>query len=437
MDVLCGRSLKFCDRQNLHLKPGARNSSSATHNLLTGGLILVHECFTDEFNREYAEDVRAQCAPCLSQRRSVIFPMFADLDMELSFEGPLTDEMVLGISQTMNTRVGLFFLEEEQRAHVMRMVVCTKPGAAKRTEKGTFKHGIHMHWPFLHVTTEKAFQLRLAMIEGLYQNKELDALLRFESKRPAWEVMVDESVYNTGLRMVGSPKAKRCECKGKSVLSCDKCKRNNNQCIIDPSVYVFHMAISPDGSRDASQEPRLSQNFMYLLKMTSVRLHQDAKETPGFKVYEGAPAVISRETGKKRKAIENKEDRKCVEIGNGSEIEQLILQCLGRHSEFYKNARFKIMYNEKFQTIRVSLQGDGANFCLNKGTSHTSQNVYMEILRDPKQPGALISRMRCWCRKDVVRPHTGVRCCDFFSAHKSLSKREADMILQHVKNKRA
>ena len=168
-----------------------------------------------------------------------------------------------------------------------------------------YKQGIHLHWPGLHVTTEKALQLRLAMIEGLYQAPCIAAALGFrEGDLPNWEEMVDESVYNNGLRMVGSPKAKRCECKGKSdVFSCVVCKMNNRQHVIDPACYGFRLSLEHDGREDAGYSHRLRENFMYLLKNTSVRLGASAKETPGFTPYEGAPVLphrVSKEQERKR-----------------------------------------------------------------------------------------------------------------------------------------
>lgn len=438
VNVFGGRALKWCQERNLYIKSrgsSAKSAPTSTHLLLTQGSLMIHDSFVDDFLQVYADDVRAECAPCISQRRSAVFPMYADLDMFLPLE-TLCEDAVLLLTRVVNERAALFFQDEEQRAQVMRVIVCTKTGKAKRGEDGQYKHGVHLHWPHLHVNTDKALQLRLAMIEGLYQRRELDALLGFEAGRPPWEVMVDESVYNSGLRMVGAPKASKCVCFGKSdVIACDKCKRNNNQHIIDPSVYVFRMAMGADGARLAPLEHRLASNLIYLLKSTSVRLNQDAAETPGFKAYEGAPALVSRETGKKRKAVEGKEDRKCVECTNTPEVEKVIRAHLVKHSPHYAHSRFRIMYNDKYETVRVSLQGDGANFCLNKGTTHTSQNVYMEFVRDARERGKLISRMRCWCRKDVKRPNTDMRCRDFESTRKVVNPTEERTLMLHIKGK--
>lgn len=427
----------FCQDKNLYIKSrgsSIKNAPTSTHLLLTGGCLLIHDSFVDDFLQVYAQDVRGECAPCISQRRSAVFPMYVDLDMFLSTE-TLTDDAVLLLSRTINERVGMFFQNETQRQNVMCMVVCTKKGRVKQNEEGRYKHGVHLHWHNLHVNTDKALQLRLAMIEGLYQRQDLDALLGFdETSRPPWEQMVDESVYNSGLRMVGAPKASKCVCFGKSgIISCGKCKRNNNQHIIDPSTYGFHMAVIADGSRDMAMEKRLGANVLYLLKITSVRLNQDATETEGFKAYEGAPTPCAREVGKKRKVAETKEDRKCIECTSTPEVEQVIRTHLVKHSSHYANSRCRIMYNNKYETIRVSLQGDGANFCLNKGATHTSQNVYMEFIRDAREGGKLVSRMKCWCRKDMKRPHTGTRCRDFQSNTRIVTPAEEKTLMLHIK----
>jgi len=91
---------------------------------------------------------------------------------------------------------------------------------------------------------------------------------------------------------------------------------------------------------------------------------------------------------------------------------------LARHSTYYERARPSVRFDGT--VYRVVLSGDGATFCLNKGTTHNSQRVYMEIV---SVNGAYVSRMRCWCKCVAVR-FGGQPCSKFKSAPIDLSDAE-------------
>lgn len=390
--------------------PNDKSGCVLTHLLLDNGRYHVEEGKMDRFQNLLAQAIRDDNVLCITENHTTVFPMYVDVDLKVPAPA-LDDDAVARMARVMNAQVQRFF---EDRHEPFKCVVCTKKEgvAATATEDGRFKHGVHLHWPDLLVTIDRALELRASMVAGLERE---DWSVDLCTSEVAWDEVVDEGVYSGGLRMVGAPKARKCpKCKAVRNTPCDVCCGNNNGHVIDAqSKYGLRMVLL-GGVVDADARASLAANLVRLVKATSVRAPKTAEETPGYQRYVGAP-VVSRK--RKAAAVEAKYRRR-PEVTDPA-VMRILQKQVARHSPLYANARLRVFTDGV--TYKVSLSGEGGTYCLNKEGDHTSQNVWMEVC---KHRGEHASRMRCYCRCPVQRV-SGLACKDFASRPKLLDLNDA------------
>ena len=210
--------------------------------------------------------------------------------------------------------------------------------------------------------------------------------------------MLDVSVYNTGLRMIGAPKHKRCRCTVGT--DCSLC--NNARITFDKRVYKMALALR-DGVRDEAWESHLNRNALELIRLTSVRsFHCD---TPGFKPYPGAPELPSTDRRRKRSLAGDVAKlpatfrRSDATMALTSSRLDVLRQMLRKHYDGYANTYVSEVRQYKKQ-LRVLLQGEYSTYCLNKQDFHKSNRVYMIIKRSSI---GTETYMKCFCPCAVAR----------------------------------
>ena len=398
-----GRNLGYSDR----------STTLPTHLVLTGGKLCIRS--GDDRNTFYrllvdAMSVDGGLMPCLTENHTVVFPLYFDFDCKFPV-ATLTDEALAVITRIVAGHVARFY----DNATGVRTVVLTRTGTPDKLENGTYKLGIHMHFPRILVKEKQARQIRLGVVTGLCAYAKWTDLV---GEDPRWDGIVDESVYSGGLRMLGAPKASKCTACKPEHPTCAVCKRNNNCRVIDPRVYVLHMACV-DGQRDDVYETLLRSNGMTLLNACTVR-SDEVNETPGYAVYEGCPILA--EGGRKRKMIDDAsrpgERRYTTEI-TSERAKRILKRYLVRFSDKYAECRVQVV-KRRDNRIRGYLVGDNATYCLNKKDNHKSNRVFLEVRPKRTQQHHEVV-MKCFCPCKTAR--FGAKTChDYVSPPVTLDK---------------
>ena len=400
-----GKTSVFLSKSRSVLSAQDRSGHEVTHTFMDGGRVSLSAGDVGGFHQALAADLAAGTVPCLTERRSPLhFPMYADLDLKVPVP-VLTDETAVKLAAVVNRQMQRFFDESAP----LTLVVCTKNNVApKADEEGLYKHGVHFHWPNVIVDAERALRMRAAMIVALEREEWQEDL----GARPVdWVETVDESVYASGLRLLGAPKAKMChQCRGKSGVHCTVCA--NMRYLYDPAVYGLRTVLVGEAV-DPDQTRSLGANAVRLLRATTVRAPEGTALTEGYRVFVGCPPA---ETGRKRKGCA------CVPAGVEARYKRkppitdpavlaVLRKLLVQHSEHYAHSRMTVLGDGT--SYRVALSGEGGNFCLNKGTDHGSQHVYMIVERAKSKSYA--AYMKCFSRKPTCDRVTGQPCKDFKS----------------------
>lgn len=302
-----------------------------------------------------------------------------------------------------------------------------------------YKHGVHLHWPYVLVKVQRALALRRSIIHGLVR-EDWSSIFGRPVDEADWERIVDHAVYrmrqgeerNGGLRLVGAPKAKPCPCKSGKIHLC-ACNDDNNRHIMDDNVYlpkvVLHGAVVDTASTHAA-----TTNFVRALRLTTVRCDDTAKETEGW--HDHIPPVLidyAKRPRGKDKMLPEKEPKTSFAnsyIVDHPEILSCIRGILIDFSEHYRNSRMTVRFRrvgtkKPVSEYLVQLRHEGAHFCLCKQDFHNSEHVFMTLRMDRSNldEGTALATMRCYSKKDVAYPQvngTGAPLvnCDGTVVHK-------------------
>ena len=167
---------------------------------------------------------------------------------------------------------------------------------------------------------------------------------------------------------------------------CDVCFKKNNKHVIDDNVYMLSEVVVND-TPDEEKCRAICSNFHNVLRLTTVRKPDNATETPGFCLFDPQlKAALKKKNGDGRKMSGFK-------LVTDRAIANIVRELLVMHSDKYKDSGIKVYFDDKF-TYRVQLLGFGSQYCLNKGDHHTSQHVYLEIVKTGSAR-CFAHRMRC------------------------------------------
>lgn len=417
------------------------------------GKIRIPESHYDEFLRIYTDSIAKGHILSLSEQKTPIFKFFIDMDIKASKK--IDQEQILEFVRDILLVVKRFYHDMPQDLQLIGKTftcIVTTPNGGKSIEskdlleQDTFqedenpfdhsevlnyqdldqilhphaaekqdpivKNGIHIHFPWLHVTCMNALFIRESLIE------------KFNSKygtvygHSKWDHIFDECIYlSNGIRMTYSLKAMACKScyKGeKQTFKKTKCTQCNDGYIFGPR-YEPIFVLNGHGEKCDDLMEKMIQNPYSVVKFTSIRCKSTDVLTPHFKVYENAPQYILPSS---RKVLADgtmvySEDEKIIgsvlksmeKIKNGNlilEVQKFINQHMGSPYEciLIQDIYLDIASEKKNQLryiVRVQ-RCKGAWYCQNKKGEHNSSQIYFEITDNGMS-------QRCWCKKGDCRKY--------------------------------
>lgn len=418
-----------------------------THTLMCGGRYSLMEAELEKLQKLLAQAIQhKETAPPITEQRTVHFPMYADLDFNLQTE-TLGTEVVERICSVMTRQLLRFFsasmtVEEDKS----RCLALQRSGAAEReedkvTKEMGYRHGLHLYWPGIIVDRDMALQIHSSMVAGLMRETWTEEELGPHQGLLPWDLYLDKSVYNSGLRLPGCVKTKKCpDCPDKKTAPhCFRCRTFNSRCLVVPSVYELCLGLK-GGVRDEAYEQLLKEDRVKFLREACIRCEDSVPLTPGYRVYEGCPPPTAEPKGKCKAGTSSKAAAGTAQRKMANEVEvhseavkAVMRQLLVKHSSYYQDSTLRVfrrVYRNKM-TYRVKLSGDGARYCVNKGSMHKSQTVYMDVLRESSFNSAFHTFMHCWCRCPIERGGTKTTCSNYTSGYKSVSEAQVKVLFPH------
>ena len=313
-----------------------------------------------------------------------------------------------------------------------------------------FKHGVHVHWSPCVVDVARAYQMRKGVVLAFARHAHrLQDCFGLELGEAEWDEIVDESVYNTGLRMIGAPKAVQVRTHGAAVpYRYQKTNSETNQTkffAVDPQAYDVHLMLRGDEVVDyfgtCDLQERRETHFIKFttqaLRETSVRCRDDVELTPNFFAHSGLHTVTQPApggAGKRKRGAKPGDEKKTLGKDYAASVAvtdpaklQILRKCLLEHSAEYKDCEIKAFAHPKKTEMRVQLSNIGCTYCLNKGGFHSRNRVYMLVYGSADKTPVAVSHMQCWSTKEQL---CGVSCKGFKSQSKRSTPEEHARLFQ-------
>uniref|UniRef100_A0A6C0I8K9 C962R-like N-terminal AEP domain-containing protein n=1 Tax=viral metagenome TaxID=1070528 RepID=A0A6C0I8K9_9ZZZZ len=344
----------------------------ATHYLLDGGIWKVPMEEYPNFLRLLSTDLQNGLKYYISENRTGVFKFICDLDFYDSAEITNIQEYLVVIQKVISE-----YYDDQN------VIVC---GTDPKTVNEQIKTGFHLVWPKIWITVQNAKEIRLKIIEALYN--EFGARKSFNS----WEDVVDLAVYeDNGLRMVGCRKMVPCKnCKRDTRETCEKCDGTGK--IDENRAYKPKLVLGKNV--DQGYINAVMNDYYVMLLETSIMNYSSIPET---KLCKELPVTIKKKT-------------RTVSVDPlSSKIENFI-------KKVYKNSHSKIKIKKitKVDEFKYFAEPDD-NFCLNVNRNHTSSGIYFQI----KPTGV---SQRCFCKKLSMEGRVSGYCKNFCSEEIPLSK---------------
>jgi hypothetical protein len=301
----------------------------------------------------------------------------------------------------------------------------------------TKKTGIHLHFPNIYITAEKALDMRETVIA------ECTRVWGFRaSPLNSWGEVIDESVYKkSGLRMMCANKGEPCkQCKAQQPGEvCPACKNSRR---LDQGRPYFPLAcFNGRGLRDIEKEHHYESHFIELIQDTSIRYF--GEETPGFTLYEGAPTAstslkvkptlaVSKLAGKKRVISDTGNllshqlalDAPEVKVIQSFFSEQSVKEkhCSPVYQEVVVS---QVKYKKKDSCYKVDVTGRNSRYCMNKGDHHGGNRVYFLFQASTKDHSQGVVQ-KCYCEKDEMRKYCA--CPQYTSSPMTMSHKISSVL---------
>jgi len=168
---------------------GSDNQKNITHLCLDGGRLNIPDNLMEDFFKQYAKGIIEGEKYYLCECTTPVIKFYCDLDFILDKELDIPD--IKNFVLSLNKTIVHHFKEN------FSSIVCVAPSKnVQKDKQKKIKTGVHIIWSGLHLDIDKAYSLSRVMVDNmktLYPDYD-------------WENIIDEQVYNNGLRMIGSRK---------------------------------------------------------------------------------------------------------------------------------------------------------------------------------------------------------------------------------------
>ena len=395
---------------------------SSTVLMMDGGVLDIGYMHYDSFWSHLRDIDPDKETWCLVERTKTHNRVFFDLDLKTPSARPTLRQWQDAASVIRETVQECFPSFDDPQQTAMYMSTCEP-----YERKGAVKAGAHLIMPNIVISLEKQRLLRFVVVMRLRARlgSDCSATLGPEAKGIDWEDLVDQEVYmginKGGLRTIKSRKCERCpKCnndnnKGKQAcLECDgvgyqvvgthympACKGTSmglgTQWVLDNRVTRNHSIYQWEG--DNSKDFEMPEE---LKSYTSARSMEVFGTTDGRHVDSGSSSR-KRSKGAGAGGGQNLLDNTCksLKLNRNYRVERGILSGKAQEmlEKMVRNLRFdcinkpyiKAHVDAKMITLRpykkpttklgflVTLSGEGCTWCINKGSSHTSNRVWMHL----------------------------------------------------------
>ena len=378
-------------------------TEEGTHTDTGGGILGIPFEKEEDFLECYANYILFGATAWFVERPTKIMKMFMDFDFNQKTPLSFQDIEVLGY--IVQSEIKKFFPEASEAVSALNLIVSTtspKPILLDKTSGLTgIKTGVHMHWGF-YADFDRAMNLRESLKAACTKNA---------GKRSfplnTWEQVLDSCIYasngdnGSGLRMMGSDKAKRCkacEKKKKDDKMCEECK--DQGAINEGRPYHALYVMDINGNRVLEKEKEYKLSFVTLVKDTKIRTNlTDLPVEPKFVIPDGAPLFIDEKLQKEKKVkrivldengkkIIQQKDKDLrgqnIEITNSDREWDAIEEFITKYSlEKYKNAYVsQITTDISRKSYQVHIKGELSRYCHNISREHSSNRIYFIITVD-------------------------------------------------------
>lgn len=329
------------------------SDAKPTHLLLDGGKARVPDESAGAFLSAYAIAVVQNTNPCVVELRTPVFKLFLDMDIKVSKDASLVFDDVVRILQR---RVAEFFVASDSA----RAVVCT---TSEMHLDDCVKAGRHVVWTDVFVTSSTALAFRAAVVA------DLEARMPGACCKP-WATVVDACVFKAnGLRMPFS-------CKG----------RDNLATYVPATVWVGDEGVAVDAPSGVAA-------VRDWVRQLSIRTF-GVDETP---VRDGVVLALDDHHDEDHHGVSGVSKSLAEYADVLPELDAALpVQFAGQR------------FTGVIKTDTCFMLRSSAQYCMNIGKRHNSNNVYFVLTRKG-------IRQKCYCRCETTDGRKYGMCKDFGS----------------------
>jgi hypothetical protein len=365
-----------------------------THTRLNGGKFHVPPEATEEFYAAYGMDLHHRRPLFYTEMNTPVFAMHFDIDFpDLMEEAP-----TLEFCQVVHGAVAQYFKRP------LTMIVCAILDDDGLQRKGP---GLHLIFPKAMVDTPRACAIWAGVVARCEEH------LRWG--RETWATVIDVGVLREkgSLRMIGSDKCEVCpSCRnGSDKKFCPQCNQSGH--MARGKIY-WPWKILPETPETLQQLADMNSNKAHAVRVCSVRTNRDAV-SEDFEVPPGAPLpskVVARRGGEVQmlRTFNDRITSKAAEFRNletkvlPEDLLELLSESIRCYDPHYSQLVIRDVKASSVHCV-VRVHGFHDRYCLNKGSEHTSNQIYFSLT----SKGLC---QRCWSKKAVERCG-GCACQDF------------------------
>ena len=390
-----------------------------------GGLIAIPDSENADFITKYATDISNGKIHYISEQRSDVYGMHADIDLEILKTQSMEEKDIIEYVVIFQKCIKRFYpgLSDKKLKPLLRCSVYLAEVQEKKVVNGLsiLKIGIHLYFGELLVDNHIARMIRKAVISMFYLTYgERDSILD-----NTWEDVIDERIYiSNGLRMPFSNKCSNCEyCGNKKEErpNCFRCESTGKH--DDGRPYKPKFVLEGSGEKNKQATDLITTNIEVAVTLGSIRRSAQTALTPGFTVYEGAEQYVPEKDmeliARKQKKIPQTNILKGAfldDIKVSSAADANFLTINPQHQQFkellkyvrtsfnpdkYKNLfAKKLSCNEAKDKYWLWVGGEGSQYCANVNRDHRGNSIYFYITRD-----GISQKCCCRCEKTEGRLH--------------------------------